>query len=567
MSSRRLFTVAAALFMLATMQARQFETAREAVRNMGLGWNLGNTLDAADGQPCPDIVRSETLWGQPVTKPELMLMMREAGFGAIRIPVTWYPHMDADGKVDPAWMRRVHEVVDYVVDAGLYCLLNVHHDTGEGSQWLHASMADYNRNRSRYEGLWRQIAEEFRDYDQRLLFESYNEMLDKYNSWCFATYASPDKYAEADAADAYEAINSYAQSFVTTVRSTGGNNAQRNLVVNTYGACSGSGTWNAHLKDPLRLMKMPDDTTQGHIAFQVHSYINVSNLAGAKAEADDMFSALNTHLAAKGAPVIIGEWGTANNKEDDYTVRRQNVLGYADYFVKRAVQLGFGTFWWMGISDGPSRSLPAFSQPDLATTILQAYHGADYAPRLTTTDDYDIVYTVNYNEQWQELNLCDHIINLSDYRGVRAELGSIPTNGYLSIKVYGETEGKEQYATFPQATGATVNFSRSTLGAKARRITLQYTKTGDYSVSVIRAALIRADGTEEPVAISPFWGCTVDLKVTRKPTGIGHVHSAAPLSSAIYDLSGRRLAAPHNGQIYIWNGRKYGSSVQPFRNP
>ena len=124
-----------------------FETAYEAVANMGVGWNLGNTLDPVwsgetDGR---DWRRWETGWGQTVTQPELMTMMRDAGFGAIRVPVTWGVHMDADGKVYDEWMNRVNEVVDYVLDAGLYCIINVHHDTGADEQtaWLVASSQGY----------------------------------------------------------------------------------------------------------------------------------------------------------------------------------------------------------------------------------------------------------------------------------------------------------------------------------------------------------------------------------------------------------------------------------------
>ena len=125
--------------MPSVVEAADFETAVEAVKNMGLGWNLGNTLEA-NSQTVTDVtsrdfwgqqdLSSETCWGQFVTKPELLKMMKEAGFGAIRVPVTWYNHMDADGKVNAAWMSRVHEIVDYVIDQGLYCIINVHHDTG-----------------------------------------------------------------------------------------------------------------------------------------------------------------------------------------------------------------------------------------------------------------------------------------------------------------------------------------------------------------------------------------------------------------------------------------------------
>lgn len=183
-----------------SVQAQISESAKDAVKNMGLGWNLGNTLDASKtagkdissasywGQQDKN---SEIYWGQAVTKPELFKMMKEAGFGAIRVPVTWYNHMDKDGNVDKEWMKRVHEVVDYVIDNGLYCIINVHHDTGadsnEHASWLKADEKSYNAVKDRYEGLWKQIATEFKDYGKELLFESYNEMLDTYSSWCFAS--------------------------------------------------------------------------------------------------------------------------------------------------------------------------------------------------------------------------------------------------------------------------------------------------------------------------------------------------------------------------------------------
>ncbi len=61
-------------------------------------------------------------------------MMKKAGFNAIRVPVTWFPHMAANGAVDNAWMQRVREVVDYVVGQGMYCILNTHHET-EYRKW------------------------------------------------------------------------------------------------------------------------------------------------------------------------------------------------------------------------------------------------------------------------------------------------------------------------------------------------------------------------------------------------------------------------------------------------
>ena len=384
-----------------------FESATAAVANMRVGWNLGNTLDSNSGdvnnmwiehwsnrQPAD----YETAWGQSVTKPELLQMFKQAGFNAVRVPVTWYPHMEATfssvtwdndtqtltpwdmahddigTQIQPEWMKRVHEVVDYVISQDMYCILNIHHDTGASSTaWLIADEAVYAREKERFEAVWRQIAEEFKDYGERLLFEGYNEMLDTYDSWCFASYATPSKYNATVATSAYNAINSYAQSFVDAVRSTGGNNAQRNLIVSTYGACSGSGTWNSHLQDPLKKMKLPADAVSGHLIFEVHSYIDVKNLSNAKREVDQMVRDIKTNLASKGAPVIFGEWGTTtDNAYDNY---RSNLLAFARYFVEAAKAGNIGTFYWMGLSNGESRTVPEFNQADLKDAIIKGYYG------------------------------------------------------------------------------------------------------------------------------------------------------------------------------------------------
>lgn len=535
-----------------------FESANDAVKHMKVGWNLGNTLDAHNGQRVTDPKVSEIMWGQPVTTPELMQMMKEVGFGAIRVPVTWYPHMDGNNKVDAAWMKRVHEIVDYVISTGMYCILNVHHDTGADSNntksWLKADETVYDQQKVRYEYLWQQIAEEFKDYGERLLFESYNEMLDTYNSWCFASFAAPGQYNASVATSAYNAINSYAQSFVNTVRATGGNNAKRNLIVNTYGACNGAGTWNSHLQDPLKQMKLPTDITEGHIIFQVHAYPNVVDLSSAMKEVDQIFRDLNTYLVQKGAPVVIGEWGTSSG--NDYIERRSNVLSFAKYFVEQAKAYNYAPFFWMGLSDGTARSFPAFNQADLVLAILQAYYGSNYNPRLLTEDDFEITsYLVNYDKQWSELNLSSNEISLNVYKAIRLELGETPNSGYYNIKVYGQEDGKEQSSAVSSQT-TTLQFNRNTLGTKSRRITLQYMKTGNSTLNVKKAYLIKNDGTEIESRLSPFWGCTMEPQSSKKPSGIVTTTTNTKKDGAIYNLSGQRVTNPVRG-IYIKDGKKY----------
>ncbi len=365
--------------------AQDFESATEAVANMRVGWNLGNSLDSnsgdldwmwiewyTDGSP----TAYETAWGEPVTTKALIKMFRNAGFNAIRVPVTWYPHIDDEGNVDEKWMARVKEVVDYVIDLGMYCILNVHHDTGSANTaWLRASGTTYTSTKTKFEALWTNIANEFKDYGEKLLFEGYNEMLDDYDSWCFASFGTSSAYDATVAADAYSAINNYAQSFVNAVRATGGNNAERNLVVCTYAACSGDGTWNSHLSDPLKEMNYPTDTADGHIVFEVHYYptLGDNTLTQALDGTKHCFDELKDNLMSKGAPVILGECGDLD--ESEYANNTEVFLDFTKGYVSMAKDYGITTFYWMTLSDGSDRSVPQWTTPDIKDAIITGYYG------------------------------------------------------------------------------------------------------------------------------------------------------------------------------------------------
>ena len=541
----------------------EFETATEAVKHMGLGWNLGNALDANSQQYHDPTqanywgqqdVTSESCWGQFPTKAELLTMMKGAGFGAIRVPVTWYNHMDIDGNVDEAWMNRVHDVVDYVISQGLYCIINVHHDTGADSQnwasWLKADASVYTAQKARYEKLWQQIANEFRNYDQHLLFEAYNEMLDAQSSWNFAQSNT-----------SYDAINNYAQSFVNVVRATGGNNAQRNLIINDYGASSGSGTWSTKLQDPLKQMKIPDGESN-HIIFEVHNYPSLidndkqnRSISDIQTEIDAWITNLKTHLVNKGAPVIIGEWGTSNvdagEGKTDYDVRKDLMFQFVDYLIKAMKQNDIATFYWMGLTDGIARFYPAFSQPDLALKMLKAYHGDDYNPNLPDVKDFGEGITsasVNFTNQYGEVTISKEAIDKTVYKGIKVELEEKPASGSLSFKVYANTESTKAITD----KTAQLAFAGYT---SIKKINLQWNLATKGSIKVKSANLIKQNNSTEPCNLEVFWGCY--LNDFNYATGIEDI-TITPVrhdDGIIYNLNGLSITTPQHS-IYILNGKK-----------
>ena len=359
-----------------------FESAAEAVLNMGAGWNLGNTLDSNSGDINNMWIEAwtartpkdyETAWGQPETTRELIHMFKEAGFGVIRVPVTWYPHMGTitlhdqnkwnpatwtGTTVDPVWMARVKEVVDYVIDEGMYCILNVHHDTGTNG-WLRADQTVYNNTRQRFIILWQQIAERFKDYGPKLLFESFNEMLDASNYW-----------NEPKSSTSYTYIDKYNQDFVNAVRGTGSNNAKRNLVINDYCASS--------VANAFAALTIPQDSAKDHIIAEFHSYspymFAMYEGAGevttwseaAQKEVQNQIKSIATLASAKGVPFIIGEYG-ATAARADVEIAKQVTC-----YVQTCKQYGGACFCWMLLSDGADRSVPKWTKPYIKDAIIRA---------------------------------------------------------------------------------------------------------------------------------------------------------------------------------------------------
>lgn len=268
-------------------------TAQQVVTDMKAGWNLGNTLDSATDPKDSTIYAPsyyETAWSNPVTTKAMIDEVKAKGFNTVRIPVTWGANIEKNtqytGTISSAWLDRVEEVVNYALDNNMYCIVNVHHDVGKGDWPIIFATADSTEKQTyneRLKNVWTQIATRFKDYDNRLIFEGFNEILIHNANWISAN----------DAGDAaVKSINTYNQTFVDTVRKTGGNNVNRFLSVNTYGA--------EVLDKAIDLFEVPTDTVKNHIMVQVHYYGILSQTICEK---------LNTKFISQGVPVIVGEFG------------------------------------------------------------------------------------------------------------------------------------------------------------------------------------------------------------------------------------------------------------------
>jgi len=187
------------------------KTPTDIVNDMGIGYNLGNLFDSystIEEIKTPD--EQITLWGNSVPKKQLFNYLKKSGFKTIRFPITWMHFMDEFGKVNPLWMSRVKEIVKWIIDAHLYCILNVHNDINAGN-WLSEGIAAKNK----YKYLWEQIANEFKDFDDEyLLFEALN----------VGDYKINGKYD-------YKTLYNLSQVFVDSVRNSGGKNKDRLLVL------------------------------------------------------------------------------------------------------------------------------------------------------------------------------------------------------------------------------------------------------------------------------------------------------------------------------------------------
>ena len=367
---------------------------------MGLGWNLGNQLEASSGG-----LPSETCWGNPEITKELIDTIKAQGFKTVRIPVS-YLDMIGDGpdyKIDTDWLDRVQEVVDYVVNNDMFAIVNMHGDgyyTVDHS-WLLCAEDDDKQTeiKDKYGKVWTQIADRFKDYDQHLIFESMNE---EFNN----DYGKPDEKA-------YDNINAYNQIFVDSVRATGSNNEKRwlllpgwntnieytagddyNFKIPTDNGCKADGKRimiSVHYYDPFNFTI--DENKTAKTQWGKYAVKNYDNW-GQEDYVDRQMALLNEKFVSQGYPVVIGEFGAQDKTEKfaDYNEFRRY---WAEYLIKAAKKNGVVCVYWDNGYNGNkgfgiiNRFDYTITQPDLIAGMMRA---------INSTDDYEIPSPAGYTE-------------------------------------------------------------------------------------------------------------------------------------------------------------------------
>ncbi|MFA6837128.1 MAG: glycoside hydrolase family 5 protein, partial [Fibrobacteraceae bacterium] len=324
-----------AILAISTALSAALPKAVDVYTNMGLGWNLGNTMEAP-GDP--------TSWGNSFPTKALFDSVKAAGFTTVRIPTAWYSHADTTANIiHSSWMDSVKTVVDYCINDGLYCILNIHWDSG----WLENNIFDGTHSVSntstettdsasvhaRQTAFWTQIATEFKDYDEHLLFAGANEP--GVNDAWLTSGQVPFTLARMGILKVYE------QAFIDAVRATGGNNGTRTLIVQaprteitladsllksnmpTDPAGTGYIMAEAHFY-PYQFSMMTKDESWGTQYFYWDGYNSTTDLTHntgwnvysksqttyeTGAWVDSVFAVMQTDFYSQGIPVVIGEFG------------------------------------------------------------------------------------------------------------------------------------------------------------------------------------------------------------------------------------------------------------------
>lgn len=335
-------------------------TALQLTADMGVGWNLGNTMDASP--------KGETGWGNPMTTQAMIDAIRQKGFKSIRIPTTWYPHLGPapEFSIDTAWMNRVETILNYAFKNDMYVILNLHHEDFSKKHtgtWLNPTRTDLQKVEKQLVKVWTQIAKQFKTYGDHLIFETMNEP---------RVLGTPEEWT-GGTSEGREAVNQLNVKALRAIRSTGGNNAKRFVMCPAYAANSGAVALEAYV--------VPDNDPR--VIVSIHNYgpysfcmqVPGTNTWGSEADKraiDNDMDYYYKSFISKGIAVVIGEWGSIDKKN------ASERAVHAAYFARAAAKRKIATLWWdnglisrEGFALFNRRNLNWFF-PEVADSIVQS---------------------------------------------------------------------------------------------------------------------------------------------------------------------------------------------------
>ncbi|MBR5966437.1 MAG: glycoside hydrolase family 5 protein [Treponema sp.] len=434
-------------------------SALEIAKKMECGWNLGNTLDYpfCDGNyPCNYGLSAETAWGEVLTSEQIIKTGIQNGYKTIRIPVTWFNHLvDTNYTIDPQWMARVKQIVNWAIDAGYYVILDEHHSVHEEkiSKPLQRfagyiiRSGDETESKKFLEAIWKQIAAAFNnEYDERLIFETLNEPrnIGHQHEW------SPDPNSCDECKANVKFLKDCNQLILNVIRASGGNNANRCVIIPAL--CSG-----LQPALDLGLEMLPTDSASGKLMVTVHIYpldggntghyshhFNDTTKKSIKSEMEQ----LNQKFVSQGIPVVVGEYGANRKAYDwqtdqpiaDYVVTYQDRLECFSYLASLAGKYSIPILnWdadnkWGTGSNTINRKTCSLVEPECVASIIKSWQDASAAAPQVAVDKvlYDAQggegtkVTTNGRAAYWPL---DAVVDLSDYKYLDIEFSCSAGSG------------------------------------------------------------------------------------------------------------------------------------------
>ncbi len=464
--------------------------AMDIAKKMECGWNLGNTLEARDNWspkskvfPFNEGLGSETDWSEELTTKAIIETGIKNGYKTIRIPVTWCNHLvDTNYTIDSQWMARVKQIVDWSIDAGYYVILNEHHSVHDEMnspikhcEGYNVSSKDEKETKAFLQAIWKQITATFNnDYDEHLIFETMNEPRNTAHEHCWNPEPKTCQVCKADV----QLLNEYNQLILDTIRASGGNNANRFVMIPGIGTSISTA-----LAD---YFAMPKDSAKDKLMITVHMYPLDAGGTGrgshhfnAQTKNEILFSydKLNNKFSKKGIPVVLGECGATKSaitywdngvekKITDYVVTYEDRLKCFSFIASQTGKYSMPMINWdcggvTGMATVDRKKCRLF-EPEYTAAVIKAWKEANANPASITFEIEDTQISLDKINIWDASKSSydnkKHILSLgAGWQGGDIWLGEIDLTNYphlifnltttaafnIEVRYKGEESGKK----------------------------------------------------------------------------------------------------------------------------